>query len=295
MANNYQGTADGIVTQTEFVPKIWAEGILKFFERKVVLRNLVDDYSSLVSSATGGSITIPEISLISSSTKTTNAGVSYDATHSTETTLTLDEHEYVGKIFEDILSIQANPDMVVKYVQMFGEALARKVDTDIFTQLSAMTTSKVLATDDVLVHGELQDMLATLGENDIDYTSGDVVMCVNPTLMADFLNPTDGLGKYFLRNDASGGSGLVTGQLGTIYGMPLIMSNTFTTDGVSTVAGAIFHKSAVACAVQQDVRVQNEYSIDALGTKVVADMIYGVKVLDDSDNIRGIKIVNTGS
>jgi hypothetical protein len=71
------------------------------------------------------------------------------------------------------------------------------------------------------------------------------------------------------------------------------MSNTVSTGGSdSTAPGAIFHKSAACCAVQQDVRVQSEYSIDALGTKVVADMLYGVKVLDDSDNKRGVRFTN---
>jgi hypothetical protein len=46
------------------------------------------------------------------------------------------------------------------------------------------------------------------------------------------------------------------------------------------------------CAVQQDVRVQAEYSIDALGTKVVADMIYGAKLLDSSSNKRGYRFKN---
>ena len=42
--------------------------------------------------------------------------------------------------------------------------------------------------------------------------------------------------------------------------------------GVQTCALPI---SAIAVAVQQDIRIQSEYSVDYLGTKVVADIIYG--------------------
>ena len=38
--------------------------------------------------------------------------------------------------------------------------------------------------------------------------------------------------------------------------------------------------------------MQSEYSIDALGTKIVADMVYGAKILDDSDNKKGVKFTN---
>ena len=72
------------------------------------------------------------------------------------------------------------------------------------------------------------------------------------------------------------------------------MSNTISSGGTSsTTCGAIFHKSAGVVAVQQDVRVQAEYSIDALGTKVVADMIYGTKLLDSASNKRGYRFKNT--
>ena len=69
------------------------------------------------------------------------------------------------------------------------------------------------------------------------------------------------------------------------------MSNTIATGGTD-ISGAIFHKSAAVCAVQQGVRVQAEYSVDALGTKVVADTVYGCKLLDSASNKKGYKFTN---
>ena len=46
--------------------------------------------------------------------------------------------------------------------------------------------------------------------------------------------------------------------------------------------GYMFHPSSVSFARQIDVRTQSEYSVDYLGQKVVADVLYGgVKVFDD--------------
>ena len=236
---------------------------------------------------------------MASSNKAIDTLVTYDATHSTQTQLSIDKHKYNAMLFEDVLMIQSNADLVAKYTQMFGEALGRAFDSDSWDQLKTLQDTIALTTDEVLTDALFQTSLATLGENDIPYMDGQCAMVVNPTLMADILDPAAGISRNFWRADASGNGGVleaggsVNGFMGKLFGINVYMSNTIATGGSdSTSPGAIFHKSAAACAVQQDVRVQSEYSIDALGTKVVADMIYGVKILDDSDNKRGLRFTN---
>ena len=296
MAKHYQGSAVTTTTDQHFIPEIWMDGIYKYFERKTVLRGLVDDYSALVGSkGYGDAINIPEMSLISASDKSAGSDVSYDATVTTETQLTVNKHKYVAKLFEDVAQIQSNADLVAKYSKVMGEALARQVDADIYTELSSLEDSLNLSADDTLTAAKFEEALATLGENDIPYMDGDVAMVVNPTLFADILNPSAGIAQYFIRNDAvgEGNRGLRSGMVGSLYGIDVYMSNTFGTGGnANTISGAIFHKTACAIAVQNEVRVQSEYSIDALGTKVVSDLLYGVKRIDDTDNKRGIKIRN---
>ena len=272
MAKHYQGSASTATTDQHFIPEIWAEGIYKFFERKSVFRGLVDDYSALFgSSGFGDVLHIPEMSLISASDKSAGSDVEYDATATTETQLTVNKHKYVAKIFEDVLMIQSNADLVEKYSRVMGESLARQVDSDIYTELSSLEDSLVLSADDTLTAAKFEEALATLGEADVPYMDGETAMVVNPTLFADILNPSAGVAQYFIRNDAvgEGNRGLRSGMVGSLYGIDVYMSNTVGTGGnANTISGAIFHKSAVAFASQQDVRIQSEYSIDALGTKV---------------------------
>ena len=300
MSKHYQGNAVTNTTDQHFIPEIWADGIYKYFERKSVFRGLVDDYSALFAGKGYGDVLhIPEMSLISASDKSAGADVSYDATVTTETQLTVNKHKYVAKLFEDLTMIQSEADLVEKYARMMGEALSRQVDADIWTELQSLEDSLNLSADDTLTAGKFEEALATLGEADIPYMDGECAMVVNPTLFADILNPSAGIAQYFIRNDAvgEGNRGLRSGLVGSLYGIDVYMSNTVDTAneggaGANTISGAIFHKSAVAFASQQDVRVQSEYSIDALGTKVVADLLYGVKRIDDSDNKKGLKIRN---
>ena len=296
MAKHYQGNPVTTTTDQHFIPEIWADGIYKFFERKTVFRGLIDDYSALIGGkGYGDVIHIPEMSLISASDKSAGSDVSYDATATTETQLTVNKHKYVAKLFEDVAMIQSEADLVEKYSRMMGESLARQVDADIWSELDGLNQSQALSADDTLTASVFESVLATLGEQDIPYMDGECAMVVNPTLFADILNPSTGIAQYFIRNDAvgEGNRGLRSGLVGSLYGIDVYMSNTVSTGGnASTIPGAVFHKSACVIAVQNDVRVQSEYSIDALGTKVVSDLLYGVKLIDDSDNIKGVKFTN---
>ena len=296
MATHYSGSAATVTTEQHFIPEIWADGIYKYFDRKTVFRGLVDDYSSLVKGkGYGDAINVPEMSIISASAKSAGADVAYDATATTTTQLTLNKHKYVAKLFEDIALIQSEADLVSKYSRMMGEALARQVDADLWAQIEQVNQSQDLSADNTLTAGVFESVLATLGENDIPYMDGECAMVVNPTLFADILNPSGGIAQYFIRNDAvgEGNRGLRSGMVGSMYGIDVYMSNTCDSSGTDgVVAGAVFHKSACVFASQQEVRVQSEYSIDALGTKLVSDLLYGCKLIDDSDNIKGVALAN---
>jgi hypothetical protein len=151
MAKHYQGSAVTNTTDQHFIPEIWADGIYKYFERSSLFRNLVEDYSALVTGkGFGDTVHIPEISLISASDKSAGSDVSYDATATTETQLSLNKHKYVAKLFEDITQIQSEADLVSKYSQMMGEALARQLDADIWAELDGINQGATLGTDDVL-------------------------------------------------------------------------------------------------------------------------------------------------
>jgi len=291
------GAAHTTSTADDFVPELWSDGIYRYFERGTVFKNLIEDYSSLVQGA-GDIVNIPQIDFDASSDKTINTLITYDATDTTVTQLSINKHKYNAMLFEDVLQIQSNSDLVSKYTQMFGEALARAVDADIWAELDGINEGVELAADDTLADGEWQDALSNLGTNDVPYMDGGCSMVVNPALMADILDPAGGVSRNFWRADASGNGGVLTeggtkGFLGKLFGINVYMSNAISTGGTSsTTSGAIFHRSAAVCAVQQSVRVQAEYSIDALGTKVVADQIYGAKLLDSSSNKRGYRFKN---
>ena len=281
------------VTQ-DFIPEIWGDLIYKYFEERLVFRNTVEDYSSLVQGS-GKIIHIPEIAKMTASSLTDGAQVSYVAPAETNTQLTIDKHYYSAKLFTDVLMVQSSYDLISAYAKAMGYALAKQVDSDIAAQLIQVNQGATLTTDDQITAAEFEAANANLGENDIDYTSGDVFFVVNPTLYADMLNPAGTFGASFVRSDITGfnsdNSPALSGVVGRLMGMPVLMSNSLSAGGTN-VSGVIYHKSACAMAVQRDIDIKNQFDIDVLGTKVVAHTLYGVKLLDDSDNKRGYKFTN---
>jgi len=279
-------------TGAAFIPELWAEPIYKYFEAKLKLRGSVDDYSALVKGA-GDTVHIPKIAMDGTETKSVSTAVTFSASGTEgKVSLSIDKHKYLANIFEDMALVQSNSELISKYTRMFGESLARTVEDDLWAELDGFQTGQDLAADNRVQADDLEAILNNLYSMDID--PNDCSMAVNNNILSDMLNPSGGIAQYFIRQDAVGeGSGLRTGAVGLIYGMDVFYSRSISSSGTDgTKVGAVYRSDACVFAAQQDVRVQAQYDVEYLGTKVVADMIYGAKLIDESGHLMGLNLVN---
>ncbi len=279
-------------TGAEFIPELWAEPIFKFYKRANKLANSVDDYSALVKGA-GDTVHIPKIALKTAVAKVKSTIVDFStAATAGKVDLSINKHYVVPELFEDITLIQSNSELISKYTEMMGESIARQVETDMWAELDGFQTTQNLSADNTFVAADLEALLANLYGNDLN--PNDCSLAVNSAILADIMNPSSGVGQYFVRADAVGeGSGLKTGAVGLIYGINVFYSRAILTSGdAGTKVGACYPSDAAVFAAQQDVRVSSQWDIDYLGTKVTADMIYGMKLLDEAGDIRGVNLLN---
>lgn len=266
----------------DFIPELWSDYVYGYLERKLVFRPLVDDYSEFVQGK-GDVIHVPTLSEVTVQTKAENTAISYDATTESVTDISVDQHKYASKIFEDIATIQANEGLVAKYSKAFAYSLAKEIDAFIAGKIITVSSGASVSSDNIVALSELQTAMASLGEADMDYRDGNLVWAVNPTVYADLLQE-----DQLVRFDSTGSSAVNSGLISKAFGMPVVMTNALGS-GASDVCGVIFDKSAVGFAMQQGTRMQSEYSIDHLGTKVVADAIYGGALVHAT---RGYKFTN---
>ena len=187
---------------------------------------------------------------------------------------------------------QSNEQLFDKYTQSMAYALAKAVDTKIEALLQTIGTTQTLAADNSMSNADVETALGTLMSNDIP--ADECAFFVNPLIYADLLNS-----KAFVTNNSGAGVGfgndnavMQTGQVGSLFGIPVMTSSLIpTTTSTGIEAAYLVHKSAIAVAVQQDIRVQSEYDVSYLGTKVVADIIYGA-VITTSNHVKGIEFLN---
>jgi len=278
------GDLDGNDDLGVMIPALWSSAIYRYFEKALTFRPFFDDYSSLVKSK-GDTIYIPEIQETTVAEKSADTNVTYTRNVETAVTLLVDKHKYAAKLFEDIALIQANEPLMSKYARSMGYSLAKQFDTDIETELQSMQTGVSLSANNVLTNAKAEEAYGTLLENDLD--PSECAWFLNPTLYADVVSNA-GWTTTATAQGFSGGA--LSGEIGRLYGMPVYMTPLISSaSGTGTEAGYIAHNSCVAVAAQQDIRVQSSYSIDNLGTRVVADVIYGVKLTDSSNHIKGIR------
>ena len=280
------GDLDGNDDLGVMIPALWSSAIYRYFEKSLVLRPFFDDYSSLVRGK-GDTINLPEIQEVASAEKSANTGITYTTNVETSVALTIDKHKYSAKLFEDIALIQANEPLVAKYAQSMGYALAKQLETDIESAMQSMTTGMTLSANNTLSTGKAEEAYATILELDMD--PAECAWFVNPTLYADIVTNS---GYVVGGSSVSGfGGGATSGVAGTLYGMPVFNTPIITSaTGATNEVGYLVHKSAMAVAVQQEIRVQSDYSIDNLGTRVVADIIYGVKLTDSANHKKGVRL-----
>ena len=248
--------------------------VYRYFEKNLVFKPFFDDYSSLVKGA-GDVLHIPTVQEVATATKAVNTGVAYSVNTETDIDLAIDQHIYSAKLFEDLAMIQSNEQLFDKYAQSMAYGLAKAVDTKIEALLQTLGTNQDLAANNSMNNADVETALGTLISNDIP--ADECAFFVNPLIYADLLNA-----KAFVAAGVSGSTStsagvgfgadnaaMNTGLVGNLFGIPVMTSSlipTTSSDGIEV--GYLVHKSAIAVAVQQDIRVQSEYSVDYLGTKV---------------------------
>jgi len=302
-----QGSAGGDLSGGEhidvFIPEIWGQSIYRYFEKNLVLKPFFDDYSSMIQGA-GDVLHIPTVQEVASARKAENNGVVYSVNTETKIDLLIDQHMYSAKLFEDIAMVQSSEQLFSKYTESMAYALAKAVDTEIEGALQGLGTTQDLSADNTMSNADIETAIGTMLSNDIPLDQ--CAFFVNPLIYADLLNSkgfvnavnspanyaTSGALGNVVGAGLNDGSAMSSGLVGSIFGCPVFVTSLISSDAADgTHVGYLAHKSAIAVAVQQGVRVQSEYSVDYLSTKVVADTIYGA-VATTASHVKGIEFLN---
>ena len=256
--------------------------VLRATENALVMAPLVKRFDSLVTGK-GDTINIPNLSNLTASDKSANTQVALQAPTEVNTQILINKHKESSFLVEDILKTQSNYDLMAEYTGKAGYAIAQRIDTDLLTEYTNFTNT------DVGTYGtDITDAVVLAADEAIDLANApqeDRYFVVYPTQKTALLKiekfvKADFVGQY--QNQTKVVTGPNSRMLwGDLYGHPVY----YTKQVVLTAAtptqahNILFHKEAIALALQMAPRTQTDYILEYLGNLVVVDTIYGFKTI----------------
>lgn len=306
LANPAASYASDVETAV-FIPEIWSEAVRASFKKSLVLGELSNDYSSLLSSG-GDTVHVPSVADVADvATKDPHVPVNYTNATEDELTIAATTHQYASAMVEDMGVVQSSSDLLSMYADSIGYKLALGVDAAV--EAAAATTlrcidiagNSVAKTIDAATMSLISRIVL---ENDMRLQ--DCTLVLNPILYASLFQIDD-----FIHISKTGIANAQNGLVGNIMGMPVVLSNNITStnhnDAVSAADGStalnnanvlggfVIHNTALGHAFSKQPTVSSEYDIDYIAHKLVGDMIYGCKLLQDASQFKCFGIVEEGT
>jgi N4-gp56 family major capsid protein len=295
--------ATGLTEGAVFIPEIWSDETIAAYKKNLVLANLVRKIS--MKGKKGDTIHIPKPVRGSAVAKAENTAVTIQNGAHTEVTIALDKHKEYSVLIEDIVAVQALDSLRKFYTDDAGYAIAKQVDTDLFsmgtqlgngadddnwihshsyfidasTSLTAYAVDTV-TTSDVFTDAGFRKLIELMDAQDVPGDSRYLV--IPPSLK----NTMMGLERY-VSSDFRDTRSVATGKLGSIYGIdiymttnaPVVETAAENAAGGALVAAMLFHKDTFVLSEQMGIRTQTQYKQEYLANLMTADMLYGVQCL----------------
>ena len=278
-------TITNTTTLNDLLPSIVAEALFVASERSI-MRGLVRNYT--LSAGQGKTVTVPIYPKQTAAALTEATAPGFTEISTNGATLTVSEVGLTAQISD--LAIMASASNVVADIgRLFGEAIARKMDTDLLAKFDTFS-GYVGGVSTTATPALIFQAIAKLRSAGYD-TANDCAIVLHPnvaydvasTLTSTFAAPASMVGNDALRN----------GFMGLLGGVPVYQSSLVGATSAGGGAGGdyacgIFHKDALGLAMMQDIRIESQREATKRGFDIVGSAIYGVGELYDGAGIQGI-------
>tara|TARA_R100000951_G_scaffold72448_1_gene61110 strand:+ start:141 stop:1004 length:864 start_codon:yes stop_codon:yes gene_type:complete len=265
-------------TLSELYTEIVAEALFVASERSI-MRPLVKNYA-----ITGGgkSVEVPIYAAVSAAAVSEASDLSNTAINPTSVTITASENGIMTTLTD--LGRNAAPRNVAADIgKLFGEAIAKKIDTDL-TALFGGFSNTVGGNTTVMSAGLIFNAVAKLRSTGVP--SDNLACILHPNIAFDLKS---GLSNTFANpNPGAGNEALRTGFAGQIAGVSVYeTSNMADASGnnpgtTGDYKGAVFHSDALGLAMMQDLKIETQRDASLRADEIVATAVYGVGELQDS-------------
>ena len=263
-------------TLSELYTNITQEAIFTFQETSV-MRPLVTLYPLMGS---GKTAEVPVYPAISAAAVSEATDLSNTAVNPTSATITASEIGVMTTL-TDLGANSASRNVGADIGKLFGEAIAKKVDTDLCGLFSSFTTNTGGAagtelTADLLFKAQAQLRTLSVPAPYYGVFHPKALFNLKKTLTQAGYSGTataiSELGNEALRN----------GYIGRIAGIDVFENANLAIDGSDDSVGGVFHPASIGLAMKEDFKVETQRDASLRATEIVASIVYGKAVVKES-------------
>jgi N4-gp56 family major capsid protein len=276
------------VTLNDLLPTIVQEALFVANERSI-MRGLVKNYT--LAPAQGKTIQVPIYPVQTAATLTEGDDFSNTAVSTDVATFTIGQVGLMTMVTD--LAVQASASNVVADLgQLFGNAIAKKIDQDLMGQFANFTTNVIGSSSTTITAALLMQGLTKLKSAGVP-TDG--LACVlHPSVAYDLKSALTSQGNVVFTAGAYGdvaNEAMRMGYVGNLFGM-----NVFESSNAPLIAGgasgdyqgAIFHRDALGFGLMRDIQIETQRRARGLGTDVVGSAMYGTGVVYEGYGVSAV-------
>jgi len=243
---------------------------------QTVIRPLVNNYNMV--GTPGLTAQIPVYPAISASGLTDGDDITTNTAFDT-TSLEITASEIGAMVtLSDLARESAASDVAAAIGRQLGDAMAKKVDTDLAGLFSGFTNTVGEAEAELTID-DLFKAAATLRNNN---APGPYVCVLHPYQAFQIKKLLAGNGNTPMNNHDLANEALRSGYVGQVAGMQIFESTVITGDSAGNFVGAAMSGNALAYMVKRDMRIEEQRDASHRATEIVGSMAYGVGEIFDA-------------
>jgi len=251
------------------------QSALYTLSEQTVIRPVVRNYN--MSGTPGLTAQVPIYPAIDAAGVADGTDLSNTAFNTTSKTITAAE---VGVMVEltDLAAESATDDVAAAIGRQIGDAMAKKVDTDLAALFSGFS-NQINKAEAAVTVDDIFKAAATLRANQ---APGNYVAVLHPYQAYDLKSQLTNAGATMSHSLSDvGNTALMDGFIGRIAGVNIFESTVITGDSAGAYVGGVMTQDALGYMVKRDMRIETERNASKRSLEIVGSMAYGVSELFD--------------
>jgi N4-gp56 family major capsid protein len=265
-------------TLNDLLPEIIQEAMFVASERSI-MRGLVQNYT--LAPAQGTHVNVPIYPIQTAAAVTEGNEVTNTAVSTNTAQLTISPVA-IRTLLTDLARVSAASNVVADLGKLFGEAVARKMDTDLTALFSSFTAPTAGTT--VITAAQIFTAVAKL-QADAVPTEG-MVCVIHPEVAFDLKSALTTQGNTPFTAGAYGDNAneaMRTGFVGLLAGIPVYQTSNMANSGsAGNYIGAIFQRDAIGLGMIGDIAIETQRRASFLGDDIVCSAYYGTGLLQSN-------------